>query len=500
MTIWGGSMLKVVLIDDEPLVIEGMMEMVQWQQFGFKVTGTASDGKSGLKLIMETAPDLVVTDIRMPEMDGLTMIEQCQKQLKKDISFLVFSGYNEFDYIKTAMDLKSLSYILKPIDVDEIHSELQRIHHYFEQIQVKSKRLHENIQLLTQMTLKRILEEPYKNSLIERAEFLLNYQDSVGFCYGVFLGSDDVFSCERLLNEFLTQEKLFENLKYTVLTEHHKRVSVFIYGDYRTLEQFVQQMTFAETIDKVVQERSIEAFIMTDQEQKLENLKQRADSINQRVQMRFYESATLEIIKKDYTASFSKDLLLFDIVKLMEMLRLGSHEDIEHYVNIMTRSIRRMKFDPELLKLRWDAFMNLVATEYESVNLSKDFTTFCEFKESLKNAVAEIERLLTSSSDVILQKIKEYLDRNLDQDLRLKRVAKEFGYNPVYFGQMFLKESGKKYNDYLAHLRIQKAKHILLYSDLSIKEVALQVGYKNPDYFLLKFKEIEGLLPSQYRL
>lgn len=489
-------MLKVVLIDDEPLVIEGLLEMVKWQQYGFKVTGVAEDGMSGLKLILETGPDLVVTDIRMPELDGLTMIEQCQKQLNKEVSFLVLSGYNEFDYIKTAMDLKSLSYILKPIDVDEIHTELERIQKHFEHIQTKAKRLNDNINVLTQLTLKRILEEPYKQSLVERAEFLLDFKESTGFCFAAFNNRKDVLLPEGYVNDFFEKEPDLRGLKYITINVSGCFYYVLIYGDLKLLNVLT---TAVETNRREFFPIQIDAFVISRPQQDLKKLNIIGNQIKRRIDLSFYDCIELEILNEDQILDFSKNMLLLDLSMLLEKLRTADFVDTEHALQMMLRKVRQAKLDPHLLTARWDYFIKNISDEYKLNITSVEFTNYCEFKEVIHKTFVELHQHLGESEDQTITKIKTYLENHIQEDLRLKRVATVFGYNPVYFGQLFLKETGQKYNEYIAKLRIGKAKGMLLNTDLSIKEIATQVGYNNPDYFLLKFKEIEGILPSHYR-
>lgn len=489
-------MLKVVLIDDEPLVIEGLLEMVKWQQYGFKVAGVAEDGVSGLKLILETGPDLVVTDIRMPELDGLKMIEQCQTQMNKEVSFLVLSGYNEFDYVKTAMDLKSLSYILKPIDVDEIHAELERLQKHFEHIQTKTKRLNDNINLLTQLTLKRILEEPYKHSLVERAEFLLDYKDTTGFSFIALKYSSEVQTLELLLNEFFETNALTKGLKCLVLNVSEGYIYTLVYGELNRLSALTEVVE-ANQLDFFPAE--IESLVMSRPQQSLEHLNRIGESIKKRIDLSFYDCIELEVFDEANIPKFSSNMLLLDLSMLMEQIKTSDPSDTEHTMQSMLRKVRQAKLDPYMLKARWNYFVKNVSEEYRIRLEATEFSDFCEFKDVLKKAVNQLYMLLKDSEDEMITKIKTYLEKNIDQDLRLKNVATVFGYNSVYFGQMFLKETGQKYNDFIARLRIEKAKGMLLNTDLSIKEIAVQVGYNNPDYFLLKFKEIEGILPSQYR-
>ncbi|MEK4652691.1 response regulator [Niallia sp. FSL W8-0954] len=112
-------MKKVLIVDDEPVIREGLPYIIDWQEYGFEIVGAAQNGKEGIKLINEYQPDLVITDIRMPEMDGLEMIQTAQKRGETFYS-IILSGYSEFTYAQKAIRLGTVSYLLKPIDEDEL--------------------------------------------------------------------------------------------------------------------------------------------------------------------------------------------------------------------------------------------------------------------------------------------------------------------------------------------------------------------------------------------
>ncbi|WEK54592.1 MAG: response regulator [Candidatus Cohnella colombiensis] len=121
-------MYSVLLIDDEPRAIESLLYFVKWQQLGFQVCGTCDNGEDALELIMRTLPDIVVTDIQMPVMDGLELISRLQERMKTPPEIIVLSGYNEFSYARRALQLGVRHYLLKPILEDEVSEVLRRVY------------------------------------------------------------------------------------------------------------------------------------------------------------------------------------------------------------------------------------------------------------------------------------------------------------------------------------------------------------------------------------
>ncbi len=117
-------MIKAVLIDDEYIVLEGLKAIVNWEVFGIEVVGVASDGISGLELIEKEKPDIVFTDITMPRMNGLSLIEKAKKVIPSGV-FIIFSGYNEFEYARKAISLGVIDYLDKPVTIDKVEETLK---------------------------------------------------------------------------------------------------------------------------------------------------------------------------------------------------------------------------------------------------------------------------------------------------------------------------------------------------------------------------------------
>ena len=118
-------MIKAVLIDDEYIVVEGLKAIINWNEFGIEVVGSASDGVSGLELIEAQKPDIVFTDITMPSMNGLTLIEKAKKVIPNSV-FIIFSGYNEFEYARSAITLGVIDYLDKPVTTEKIEEALTK--------------------------------------------------------------------------------------------------------------------------------------------------------------------------------------------------------------------------------------------------------------------------------------------------------------------------------------------------------------------------------------
>ena len=114
------ELLTMILVDDEPIILKGLLETYDWERMGFRVVGSARNGEAALELIQELQPDLVLTDVRMKKMDGLTLMEKAHAQGCEDTDFVVISAYRDFEYAQKACQNGALSYLVKPIDEEEL--------------------------------------------------------------------------------------------------------------------------------------------------------------------------------------------------------------------------------------------------------------------------------------------------------------------------------------------------------------------------------------------
>ena len=165
-------MYRVIIVDDEPVIRRGLRETIEWDALGLEVAGEAADGIEALKLIRETRPEILITDIRMPEMDGIELIREVKK-LDLNIKITILSGYSDYDYLKAAIRLGVDNYLLKPIDNDELISNLRNAVDEIEKEAAVSLQIRQGTVLLRSNTLRRLVTGNINDEeLREKAEFL----------------------------------------------------------------------------------------------------------------------------------------------------------------------------------------------------------------------------------------------------------------------------------------------------------------------------------------
>ena len=165
-------MYRVIIVDDEPVIRRGLRETIEWDALGLEVAGEAADGAEALKLIREIRPEILITDIRMPEMDGIELIREVKK-LELNIKITILSGYSDYDYLKAAIRLGVDNYLLKPIDNDELISNLKNAVSEIEKEAAISLQIRQGTVLLRSNTLRRLVTGNISpEELKEKAEFL----------------------------------------------------------------------------------------------------------------------------------------------------------------------------------------------------------------------------------------------------------------------------------------------------------------------------------------
>lgn len=507
-------MLKVVIIDDEPLVLEGLKGMVDWEDYGFKVCGEALDGEEGYELIQTTNPDLVITDMRMPVMNGLELIERCHAMNMK-AKFVILSGYSEFEYVKKALKFQTFQYLLKPIDNDEMHALLRDIKQCNLDEQAQKERIQKDIHFVLHTSLKRLVSGECKVSLCERIALILNlyHQHPLQLHYTLlWFQGENRTSRKEDVREVLEQilPSVGHPIQLVVFDLDDKSAGVLLYGMGMTnytiqsiYKMFYDRWSLRD--DQVIAfitglKRTLAAFKFIDQE--IERLKK----------VHFYEEHQKIIMCHQNTPiKYSQDISTIHMQPLLRDLPYVSKKTLDYQLIAMFNQIKEEKIEPSIL--------NLWAAHIKETLLTLSHPMPCKSKDSISNRISNMPTVYTSywtlkkdishlihlihqqheDEDDRIQRIKAYVNKHYDKDIKLKKLSKTFKGNSTYIGQRFQKEVGMKYNAYVLHVRLKKAKELLLYTNKNIKEVAFATGFNNPDYFVLKFKEAEGHSPTVFR-
>lgn len=519
-------MLRVMLVDDEVYVRKGLLGLIDWEKIGYCVSQEADNGKDALQLIESEQPDVVITDIRMPILDGLQLIEEVKRRNMCTCKFIILSGYNDFSYAQSAIRFGVSDYILKPIDEDELEVILRKLAE-----EIKLERCRQVS--FGRQTLQSLFEQVVRgeHAEYELAELSRKVRAPKGtiFRYGIVelnagcSGDRETASCSPIDEEDVVREALQSLLgeapEWVVKLRNHQ-CAIMITST--MLQLFGGSLErFAETFKNLLVRRlQIEINLYIGKGVKeMSLLGTSVQSVTDSLQYKYVKSLKGLLIHEsiqNVTLSYAEpDAIVFHTIKeaveeqeiqqlTASIQRLFTEMEakllakdairtiINRYVHAILGTIQQMQGQTDLhltLKpmLNWDQY---------AVSYSELQSLFIAF---MTESSRMIEQLRGEQTKGNIHKIKSYIEHHYQESINLKSIAAEFYMNPVYVGQLFKKKYGMYFNEFLLSIRIVEAKKLLRQTDLRIYEIAGNVGFNNADYFVAQFEKLEGMPPSEYR-
>lgn len=502
---------RVLLIDDEPSALEGMQMWIDWQELGFEVCGTGSNGKEGLQLIQQLTPDLVITDVNMPLMNGLEMIAAWQQMKAKEVKFAILSGYSEFEYAQTAIRYGINHYLLKPIIPEEAVAELKEIYQELEQ---QSEALNLN-QLASSVEIATLIKGVlYEKSANETNLNMLTRLSESNSHWGISL----IQTQPELYGEVRGNiADLLANERSMYLIDLEANMVAIVYGYTHEQDQIYAVLnTLVADYAKpplVIAVGASGSSLLT--------IADAYQTARETMLHYFYRPEFSEILSYQdiQNHSFSYH---YDQMKLMDAmikpLNTLDRTSFTQAVSSAARSFREMLVAPEVVKkivihimykiIEYTREAGGAQVEYLLARFSipEILDSLITLNDLMDNLLAcgeeSIELLLreqSKKSQGIVQDINLYIQQNFRQNLTIKRLAEVFYLHPVYLGQLLMKKNGMNFNEQLHSLRIEEATRLFQQSTLKNSEIADEVGYSNYGQFLKQFEKIMHMSPNEYK-
>lgn len=522
-------MYSVFVVDDEVLVREGLRKKIDWESSGFVFAGEAGDGEIALSMIQEIKPEILITDIRMPFMDGLELARSVKK-IQPWIRIIILSGHDEFDYAKKAISIGVEDYILKPFTPEEILASLNKVaasldkqKSAFSDIDKMKKEIEENNNLsrdkmLSDLMLGTIDREAAMrkaselginlishyyivtsseiksggdiNRLVQAKSLILSFVKTQNDCIGFFISpaefvcivkGNDAAACEenafglaQALNHEI--EKVPETNILTAISstvEHLANVS----AAYKEAAEITRQNRF-EGKSRIVSVNDIATH-----KEELSLVLQENDPLV--VRLNYADESEIDRIVQEYvellgenTGSFSliANYLLVDVVMAISKLMEKFGGDIK-------------KTMPEILT---QSFLDN-AVRNQEVFIS-------EVRQLLEKVLAYRDSYSQGKYNDVILRAKKYIEKNYaDPDICLSSVANEVALSPNHFSTVFSQDCGITFIEYLTQVRIAQAKKLLKNSEKKSADIAYEVGFNDPHYFSFIFKKETGLSPREWR-
>ena len=502
-------MLKVFFADDEREVLEGIKNIVDWHSIGYEICGEAMDGLSAYNAIRSLKPDLILLDIKMPKLQGIELTSMLREEGFKG-HIIVLSGFSEFKYAQEAIKNGVDYYLTKPIDEDILTEAA---------ISVRKKIMHSRMNHETQNYYKekakfKILEDILFNTELKDSPYSLKELNLEADRYQVLI-LDEISTSRTGYSDLITALQLPHNTVFVDKLNHETYRIILLKGD-SVIKRFAQFQK--ENYDKA-QNFTISVGSIVDNIHATHLSLEEAQRIHERV---FFIGGKYKIITSEMIRHVDEDILftvkesrilgeqLYDLLVVYRKTECLSF--LEDLLAKMIQSNNDANDIRSVLAGMYIYLISRLKTSYTSADLK--FMTNAEIIKSLhnqkylhdiieffKHEIHRIHQLIGGmSSDGILDGIIDYIQHNYHEDIKLKKLAPKFGYNSSYLGKIFAKKMDISFNDFLHKVRIEEAKNLLLNSTYKIYEIATLLGYKNVDYFHLRFKQFENTTPNEYRL
>lgn len=522
------KLLRMMLVDDESLILRGLKETYDWRQMGFEIVGTALDGDIALEMLDQANPDIIMTDISMKRMSGLELMEEVRRR-RSDVEFMVLSAYRDFEYAQTAIRNGALQYLLKPLDDEELASTMESV--YQKCISKMEERenydswkkvlLEDKDNFLQQMTRKYLEGGIEKDELsqlygsIRMEEYLERH--FVAVCADLdFVGQvihGEEYNQKRHVLGMLLQNALKE--KYMVQN--------FVQADgCQVYLLFLTEPTDGIQIRKLLwdMEQELKCTVISSIShcyEGVEGLRRAYREASELYGVACEAGVSGLYVTKGKQLSDKGSYSLDVENQILLAVRRGDEEQLKNACEKFVCGIP----DEETGKLYCHRLMTRVEfalTEAEELSeeLKRSFESFysCLYRFPLTRLIDLIYKLLqkvteqrqtrvSRTSEALfeeyIQQATVYIEEHLaDEGLSITQIAERVHLNPVYFGRIFKSFYGISLKKYILRLRIERAKALLSEGNSNVTAVGGQVGISNPSYFTKVFRENTGKLPSDY--
>jgi two-component system, response regulator YesN len=523
--------MKVMLVDDEPFILRGLSVLIDWKEEGFEIVKMASNGREALEYLRENSVDLVITDIKMPEMSGLELLEKVRAENLSEAGFIFLSGYDDFAYAQKALRCACLDYLLKPIKEETLLERLRTI----QQEQTRNVQEREREKKVRESYLRQCMHDLLLGR--QNEEQLAFAQEQLGPIDRpgryILISLDDISSVEELSSAerqeireaILTcaEEFLGKGARYLVREEQElEDYEVgFLYREDMAWSCGQKEDGFLESLAQHLNGKLPFQVVLLVGKQ-VEGLAKISKSYSSACALRSLRSFRLEknvhYYEEEIQASANKVVLYKpQLDELIHWIEQNDVVQIRNGVDALYQEMEGQERDADITSMNINYLLfqliHLATEQDESVDQEEvmSFLSDRVFESGLDRGSSEhlrkfaceyaeyLVQLRGSASRGVLAEVEKEVREHYAENLTLRDLSKKYYINSSYLGQLFRKKYGQSFKDYLTAYRIEEAASQLLRTDKKIGQIADDVGYHDTDYFISRFIEQKGCTPSKYR-
>lgn len=531
-------MIKIFLVEDEFVVREGIKNNVDWKSNGYDFCGEASDGELAFPMIQKLKPDIVITDIRMPFMDGLTLSRLIKKDLPW-IEIIILSGYEEFEYAKEGIKIGIAQYLLKPINGEDLLKEVDalavKIEEKKKEREIKEKYIRE-------------IEENYLNERKELFQYLvtgskspaelfeisdkLNIDlsaiwynvilikvQSMAHAYGEYSGS--LIEIEKKLGEIFSEKNLLifdRNLEgKALLFKADSREDILALQE----EYITEMKKILKSYDNIRYFGGVGNPV-----NRLREIPFSFENASHAFAHRYLVKESLILDCRDIEEGIYTEQENFDIKdmnfkqidrsKIREFLKFGEREETVYFVEEFFKDVGSSALKSNMFRqyIVMDTYF-CIAEFLESLAFSKEEIEAPDANSGVmqnpENSIGYLIRIICRALELrdktvsnrygdVVNEVVRYIEENYsDEELSLNVLASHVNFSPNHLSMVFSQQMGQTFIRYLTTYRMNKAKELLRCTGKRSSIISMEVGYKDPHYFSYLFKKTQGMTPTQYR-
>ncbi|MBS1317575.1 MAG: response regulator [Lachnospiraceae bacterium] len=531
---------NILIVDDEQLIRQGLRARIEYLGIDVDEIFEAENGLIALRLQEEHPIDVVITYIRMPDMDGLELIQEMQKK-NNQIKFVVLSGYAEFSYAETAIRLGVKAYLLKPVSNDDLKAAFDKAYKEMEQtasvrqeVQMK-KRMDREKQVYQQEKALNALFSSQEAGAVTREQLckLCGYDEKMwaggaesvlylailhinkeSFEHQRFRPVDHELVRFMIRNIFEEIQAPCEKLLVNSLSDTRQMYGIFIGDDKKKLRMEVERIYLRM---RSVLEKKMGIYLTIGVSRCRSQLEGKETSEAR-------QALKQRIIYGKANIYFYEDIRIlgeqeFPVSQLHLLEQYIEHNEIFKVKNLVQEIFSEelvKKYGSAYLRIMWIRILNLLLHHYErrgrnaaeiekmlqNYNLLDRIQSLQEIRQKIIEMVMECvstESVADANARSKIQMAIGYIQEHFAENLTVNVLAEHYGMSPNYFSSMFKKEMSRSAVNYITELRINQARELLYHSELSVVDISKKVGYEDSQYFFRVFKKYLGMTPLQYR-
>jgi YesN/AraC family two-component response regulator len=519
-------MFNLIIVDDKKSIREGIIRFINWDSLGFRVVGDFSSATEAIQFIETENVDVLLTDIVMPDVSGLELTREL-RNINPDIKVVILSAHEKFEYAQEALKLGVFSYLMKPVNIENIESEFKKLRSVLEDDQVARLLRKEVGASVKEQFLNNIVNHYFttEDSIIKKSEELGIAFYLSKFCIMRVILNDginnhnsfDEKSFQLLMNmiSYYTEEYLEQYGRVYSFRSNLTDLSVLYFP-----KELSNVKTNMEILYKdICSNLNIDVFIgISSMSDRILNASNAYQEAGKALEYRIIKKSSPVLIYDELTEFLKGRILITPEVEdiMLNYLSISDGSSLKRYIEGFLYNA----YNDNNINIIYDASIEilLIINKFSASNIDhksreqndyftiksllqkEDFSEIIDFLINyLDYSLGQIKSNNEQSSNIIVEKVKKYINEHYSEEITLTKLSEVVYVNPTYLCRLFKAKSGENYMDYLTRVRIEHAKELLSDLSLRIYDISDLVGYKSRKYFGKTFKDITNQTPKEYR-